>query len=75
VSSYGTVVRNGSVGMVRGTGVPSGGGVVVMGIVRITTLHPREMTKPELPPPPRLEVVSSSLVDSSRKACSDIDPI
>jgi hypothetical protein len=74
VSSYGTVVRNGSVGMVRGTGVPSCGGVVVMGIVRITTLHPREMTKPELPPP-RLEVVSSSLVDSSRKACSDIDPI
>jgi hypothetical protein len=44
----GTVVRNGTVGMVRCVRVLSGG-VVVMGIVRVTTLQPREMGKPELP--------------------------
>jgi hypothetical protein len=38
--------------MVRGTRVPFGGGVDVMGIVGVTTLHPREMGKPGLPPPP-----------------------
>jgi hypothetical protein len=33
VSSCGAAVHNGTVGMVRGAGVPSGGGVVVMGTV------------------------------------------
>jgi hypothetical protein len=32
--------------MVRGIGVPSSGGVVVMGTIGVTTLHPHEMGKP-----------------------------
>jgi hypothetical protein len=42
-----------------------------MGIVGVTTLHPREMGKPELPL--LLEVMSSSLVDSSRIVYSNSD--
>jgi hypothetical protein len=36
VSGYGTTGRNRTVGMVRGTGVPSGCGVVLMGTVGVT---------------------------------------
>jgi hypothetical protein len=57
------------VGMVRGAEVPSGGGVVVMGMAGVTMFQPREIGKPELPP--SLEVELSSLADSSRMACSD----
>jgi hypothetical protein len=73
VSGCGTVVRSGTVGMVRSTGVPSGNGVVVMGMAGITTLQLREMGKLELPPP--LEAELSSPVDSSRMVCSDGDPL
>jgi hypothetical protein len=45
-----------------------------MGTVKVTTLHPREMGKIGLPPP-SLEVVLSSLVDSSRMASNDDDPL
>jgi hypothetical protein len=47
--------------------------VVMMRIVVVTRLHPREMGKPELPP--LLEVVSSSSADSSRMVCSDDNPL
>jgi hypothetical protein len=73
MSGCGTVVRNRIVGMIRGTGVPSGGGVVVMGTIGVTILHPREIGKLELPP--LLEVVSPSLVDSSRMVSSDDGPL
>jgi hypothetical protein len=69
VSDYGMVVYYRIIGMVRGVGVLSSGGVVVMGTVRATTLHTRELGKPEFPLP--LQVVSSSSVDSSRIVCSD----
>jgi hypothetical protein len=59
--------------MVRGVEVPSNGDVLVMGTIRVTTLHPREMEKLELPPP--LEVVSSSSADSSKIVCSDGEPL
>jgi hypothetical protein len=72
VSSCGTAVHSRTNGMVRGTGVLSSGGVVVMGTVRVTTLQPQEMAKPEFSLP--LEVVSSMSVDSSRTICSDGDP-
>jgi hypothetical protein len=57
--------------MARGVGVLSDGGVVMMGIDVVTTLHPREMGKTELLPP--LEVVSPSSAESSRMVCSDSD--
>jgi hypothetical protein len=41
----------------------------MMGVVGVTTLQSRGIGKPELHP--SLEVESSSLVDYSRKACSD----
>jgi hypothetical protein len=66
VSCCGTAVRSGTVGMVRCVEVSSNGGVVVMGIVRVTTLHPHEMGKSELPSP--LEALSSS-----RMVCGDGD--
>jgi hypothetical protein len=66
-------VHSGTVGMVRCTGVPSDGGVVVMGTVVVTTLHPQEMGNSEFSPP--LEAVSASLADSSRKVCSDGDQL
>jgi hypothetical protein len=73
VSGCGTAAYCGTVGMVRGTGVPSGGGVVVMGMAGVTMLQPREMGKSELSP--SLEVELSSPVDSSRMACSDGEPL
>jgi hypothetical protein len=45
VSSSKMTVCNRTIGMVRGIGVPSDGGVVVMGTIGVTTLHPREMGK------------------------------
>jgi hypothetical protein len=39
VSGHDTVVRSGAIAIVRGAGVPSDGGVVVMGIDDVTTLH------------------------------------
>jgi hypothetical protein len=45
VSGCGMTIYSETVGMVRGTGVPSDGGVVVM-----VTLHPRGIGRPELPP-------------------------
>jgi hypothetical protein len=71
MSGCGMAVHDGTVGMVIGTRVPSGGGVLAMGMVGITTLQSREMGKPELPS--SLEVESSSPVDSLRIACSDGD--
>jgi hypothetical protein len=44
----------GTVTTVRGTRVPSGYGVVVMGTNDVTTLRFQEMGKSELPPPPSL---------------------
>jgi hypothetical protein len=73
VSGYGTTIHSRIVGMVKGTRVPSSGSVVAMGMVGVTTLQPREMRKPELPP--LLEVESSSLMNSSRMACSDGNPL
>jgi hypothetical protein len=40
VFGCGVVICSRTVGMVRGTGMPSDGDVVVMGIVRVTMLHP-----------------------------------
>jgi hypothetical protein len=40
VSGCGMTVYSGTVRMVRGARVPSAGGVVVMGTVGVTTLHP-----------------------------------
>jgi hypothetical protein len=50
VSGYGTVVHRGTIAMVRGVGVLSGRGVVVMGICDISMLYFQEMGKPELSP-------------------------
>jgi hypothetical protein len=66
-------VYSGTVEMVRSIGVPSGSGAVVMGTVRVTTLHPREMGKSKRPP--LLEVMSPSSADSSRMVYSDDDPL
>jgi hypothetical protein len=73
MSGYGMTVPSGTVAMVRGIEVPSGGGMVMMGIVGVTTLHPRDMGKSELPP--LLEVMSPSSVDSLRIVCSDGNPL
>jgi hypothetical protein len=59
------------VALVRGIGVPSDDGVVVMGTFGVTTLHSREMGRLKLPSP--LEVVSPSPVESSRIVCSNGD--
>jgi hypothetical protein len=53
-----------TVGMVWRFGVFSGAGVMVMGSVAVTTLHPRGPEDPELPPVP--EAALSSSEDSSR---------
>jgi hypothetical protein len=52
VSSCGTTIRSRTVIAVRGIGVPSNGGMVVIGIVDVGTLHSREMGKSEPPPRP-----------------------
>jgi hypothetical protein len=38
MSGYGIAVYNGIVGMVKGTGDTSGGGVVAMGMARVTMM-------------------------------------
>jgi hypothetical protein len=73
VPGCGVAVRSGVVGMVRSTGVLSDDGVVAMGTIGVTTLHPRGPGRPELPPPP--EAVSPLLYDSSRMMCRDGDPL
>jgi hypothetical protein len=60
VAGHGAAACSGTVTVVRGIGVLSDGGVVVMG-------------KPELPPP--LVVVSPSSVDSLRIVCSGSNPL
>jgi hypothetical protein len=42
LSGCGTVVCSETVGMVKGSRVPSSGGVVAIGMVGVTTLQPRE---------------------------------
>jgi hypothetical protein len=49
MSGCGTVVHSRTIRMVRSVGVFSGGCVMVMGIVGVTTLHPHGMGRPELP--------------------------
>jgi hypothetical protein len=44
-----------------------------MGTVGVTTLHPRGLGNPEVPPPP--EVVSPLSEDSSRTVCKEGDPL
>jgi hypothetical protein len=56
VSCCGTTIHSTTIIVARGNEVPSDGGVVVMGIDRVTMLHPREMGKPDLHSP--LEVAS-----------------
>jgi hypothetical protein len=73
VSGCGTTVYSRTITMVRRVRVPSCGGVVVMGTIGVTMLHPPEMGKSELPP--SLEVVWPSLADSSRIVCSDGNPL
>jgi hypothetical protein len=73
MSSYSMTIHSSTVGIVRGTRVPSGSGVVVMETVEVTTLHPRKMGKLELPP--LLEAVSPLSVGSLRIVCSDGDPL
>jgi hypothetical protein len=71
MSGCGTVVHSRTIRMVRSVGVFSGGCVMVIGIVGVTTLHPHGMGRPELP---LLFMVLSSLsVDSLRTMCSDGD--
>jgi hypothetical protein len=71
MSGCGTMACYGTVGLIRGIGVASDGGVVMMGTAGVTLLQRQDMGKPDLPP--SLEVESSSPVDSSRMACSDGD--
>jgi hypothetical protein len=49
-------------------------GVMMMGSVEVTTLHPRGPGDPELPPP-ALEAAPSSLEDASRAMSGDGDPL
>jgi hypothetical protein len=51
----------------------SNASVVVMGSVRVTTLHPQGLGDLELPQVP--EAVASSSKDSSRAVCKDGDPL
>jgi hypothetical protein len=60
--------RKGTVAMVRGIRVPSGGVVVMMGVDGVTTLHSREMGKTELLPP--LEVVTLIGRDLENSMCT-----
>jgi hypothetical protein len=59
--------------MVQSTGAFSGGGVVVMGAIRVTTLHPRGLRSPELPPLP--EAMPPSSKDSSWMVWTEGDPL
>jgi hypothetical protein len=47
----GVAVHSGTIGMVRSARVFFGGGVVVMGTIRVTTLHPRGPGSRSSPPP------------------------
>jgi hypothetical protein len=67
----GAVVHSWTVGMVRSVIVFSGGGLVVMEAVGVTTLHPRGSGNPELPP--STKAVSPSLEDFSRMVCTKGD--
>jgi hypothetical protein len=67
IPSWGTAVRTMTVGMVWRVRVFFSAGVVVMGSVGVTTLRPRGMEDPELPP--MLEAAPSSSEDSSRAVC------
>jgi hypothetical protein len=71
VPSCGAVVRAGTVEMVRSAGVFSGGGVVMMGTIRVTTLHLQGLGDLGLPPSP--EAASPSSEDSSRTVYKDGD--
>jgi hypothetical protein len=62
-----------TVGVVWRAGEFSGTGVVVMGSVGVTMLHPRRPGDPELPPPPVPKVALSSLEDASRVVYKDGD--
>jgi hypothetical protein len=72
-SGYGAAAGSRTIAMARGVRVLSDGAGVVMGADDVTTLHSREMGRPELLPP--LEVVSPSSMESSRIVCSDGDPL
>jgi hypothetical protein len=71
VLDCGIAVCRWTVRMVRGTGVPSNSGVVVMGTDGVKMLHPQDIGKMELAP--LLEDMSSSSTDSLRIVCSDGD--
>jgi hypothetical protein len=62
-----------TVGMVRSTDMFSSGGVVVMGTIRVTMLHPQGLGVRQLPP--SLEAMPPSSEDSSRMVCKDGDPL
>jgi hypothetical protein len=47
----GVAVHSGTIGIVRSARVFFGGGVVVMGTIRVTTLHPRGPGSRSSPPP------------------------
>jgi hypothetical protein len=66
-------VCNWTIGIVRNVEVFSYGGVVRMGTVEVTTLHPRGSGSLELPHP--LEQVSPLSEDSLRTVCKDGDPL
>jgi hypothetical protein len=73
IPGWGVVVRTMTIRMVWSVGVFFGIGVVVVGIVGVTTLHPRGPGDPELAPVP--EVVPPSMEESSRAVCKDGDPL
>jgi hypothetical protein len=52
VPGCGAAVRSGTIRTVRSAEVFSDGDVVVIGTIRVTTLHPRGSGSSELPPPP-----------------------
>jgi hypothetical protein len=66
-------VRSWTVGMVRSVKVFSDGGVVAMGIVGVTTLHPRGPRNLELTPLPK--AASPASEDSLKMVCKDGDPL
>jgi hypothetical protein len=66
----GIVVRSGMIAMVRGVKLPSSGGVVVMRIDGVTTLHFWVIGKPK---PPPLEAMLILSVEFSRMVCNDGD--
>jgi hypothetical protein len=73
IASCGVAVRSETFRMVRSAGVFFGGGVVVMGTIRFTMLHPQGPENLKLPPP--LEAASPSSEDSSRTVCKDGGPL